>query len=86
MHYRGWVPTVNCRLSFRIIGQSNFPTRSSYRNILTKNHGYVLAIQRRNLSDVLFAGIVERLLGVSGKFDFVIAARVRRGDTHYTTT
>lgn len=74
------MPTVNCRLSFRIVGQSNFPTRSLYRNMLTNNHGYVLARQRRNLSDVLFAGIVERLLGVSGKFDFVIAARVRRGD------
>jgi hypothetical protein len=80
MHFRGWVPTVNCRLSFRIVGHTDYPTQTECKNIITGKYGYVLSTQCRDLSDVLFGRLSEWVLGVSGKFDFVIAARVHRGD------
>lgn len=79
MAFRGWVPTVNGRLSFKLIGQTRYPQEAEYANASTVSHSYILAIQTRNLSDVLFERVLGRLFGISGRFDFVFAARSRHG-------
>lgn len=72
--YVGWIPTVNARLSFRHIGEAIHPTRSVYANVITPAERYVLAYQRRNLSDALFQPITHFLWGISGSFWFVLSA------------
>lgn len=78
MSFKGWVPTVNGRLSFKIIGETRHPTEAHYANASTKTHQYVLACQDRNLSDVLFDRLLSKLLRVDGHFDFVFCSRARR--------
>ena len=78
MNFKGWVPTVNGRLSFKIIGETRHPTEAHYANASTKTHQYVLACQDRNLSDVLFDRLLSKLLRVDGHFDFVFCSRARR--------
>lgn len=78
MSFKGWVPTVNGRLSFKIIGETRHPTEAHYANASTKTHQYVLACQDRNLSDVLFDRLLSKLFRVDGHFDFVFCSRARR--------
>lgn len=75
--YRGWIPTVNGRLSFRIIGDTAHPNRSVAVNQSIGSHRYVLAFQQRFLSDLLFYPIMARLLGKRGRFWFLLCSRVR---------
>ncbi|WP_256753317.1 hypothetical protein [Mesorhizobium sp. Mes31] len=79
MSYRGWVPTVNGRLSFKLIGESRYPSEADYANFSTVSHQYALAVQTRNLSDVLFDRFLSALLSVSGEFNFYLCGRSRRG-------
>lgn len=72
------MPTVNGRLSFKIIGETRYPAEADYANASTKSHQYVFACQERNLSDVLFSRLLSNLLGVDGRFEFVFCARARR--------
>ncbi|WP_460085059.1 hypothetical protein [Roseibium sp. LAB1] len=78
--YRGWVPTVNGRLSFKIIGECTHPQHAKYSNVETEKHQYVLARQFRQASDVLFYRVASKLLRLSGNFDFFLCARARRSD------
>jgi hypothetical protein len=81
MFYKGWVPTVNGRLSFKLIGETRYPTEPEYVNSADESHLYVAALQSRQLSDVLFEPVAGRLLGYSGHFDFILCARARRAPT-----
>lgn len=81
MFYKGWVPTVNGRLSFKLIGETRYPSEPEYVNSADGSHLYVAALQSRQLSDVLFEPVAGRLLGYSGHFDFVLCARARRAPT-----
>ncbi|WEO64796.1 hypothetical protein [Rhizobium rhizogenes] len=78
MFYKGWVPTVNGRLSFKLIGETRYPAEPEYVNSADGKHLYVAALQSRQLSDVLFEPIMGPLLGYSGKFQFILCARSRR--------
>ncbi|MQU91739.1 hypothetical protein [Sinorhizobium meliloti] len=78
MFYKGWVPTVNGRLSFKIIGETRYPTEPEYVNSADGSHLYVAALQSRQLSDVLFEPVAGRLLGYSGRFEFILCARSRK--------
>ena len=82
--YNGWIPTVAGRLSYRSIGDSLFPTRSVSANIPFVNHNgrvrYILAYQRRNLSDAIQPAILNRLKGESGIFYFSMLARTVAGE------
>lgn len=75
--YRGWIPTVAGKLSFRIIGDCNHPTRCVSANSLVGSHRYVLSFQRRNLSDAPFRKIAA-LRNLVGDFRFVFIGRVRQ--------
>jgi hypothetical protein len=72
--YVGWVPTVNSRLSFRHIGEARHPTEAIYANVITDTSRFILAYQRRPLSDVLFQSVIHYLCNISGQFWFVLAA------------
>jgi len=72
--YAGWVPTAGGRLSFRHIGQSQYPTPSIYANVSTPRRRLILAYQRRNLSDVPFQRIIHYLCNIRGDFWFVLFA------------
>lgn len=78
MFYRGWVPTVNGRLSFKLIGDTRYPREPDYVNSYDGAHQYVAALQSRQLSDVLFEPVLGRILGYSGEFDCILCARSRR--------
>lgn len=78
MFYKGWVPTVNGRLSFKIIGETRYPREPEYVNSADGSHLYVAALQARQLSDVLFEPIVGPLLGYSGEFECILCARARK--------
>ena len=80
MKYRGWIPTVGGRLSFRVIGDTDFPTKCVYFNVECSQHEYILAVQNRPLSDALFPGITRHIFRLSTDFPFVFVSRVRRGD------
>ncbi|PBB81514.1 hypothetical protein CK218_07560 [Mesorhizobium sp. WSM3879] len=77
--FKGWVPTVNGRLSYKIIGESRHPTIADYANVATPEYQFVLAIQSRNTTDVLFHWLLAKFFQVSGDFTFVFCARARRG-------
>lgn len=77
--YAGWVPTVNGRLSFRHVGEARHPSESVYANIISEHkRRVILAYQRRNLSDILFAPAIHYLCNISGDFWFVLAATSSR--------
>lgn len=78
--YRTWIPTVNGRLSFKIIGDSTYPSAVEYANISKDGETYILAIQNRQTSDVLFYRFLARLLNVSGDFTFYVCARARNNE------
>lgn len=78
MLYKGWVPTVNGRLSFKLIGETRYPTEPEYVNSGDDTHLYVVALQSRQLSDVLFEALLGPLLGYSGDFECILSARARK--------
>ena len=82
--YRGWIPTVAGKLSFRIIGDSSHPTDCISANCLVGDHRYVLCYQGRNLSDAVVRGIA-RLRALYGDFRFAFIGRVRQ-DIRYINT
>ncbi len=75
------MPTVNGRLSFKLIGETRYPSDAEYANSADASHLYVAALQRRQLSDVLFEPFLGPLFGYSGHFEFVLCARARRAPT-----
>lgn len=76
MDFRGWIPTVTGRLSFSIVGDSVFPTKSITSNVSGQSSRYVITYQKRNALDVLVPPIVARnLLGLSGDLWFVCIAK-----------
>lgn len=81
MFYKGWVPTVNGRLSFKLIGETRYPREPEYVNSWDGAHQYVAAVQLRQLSDVLFEPILGPLLGYSGEFECVLCGRARRANS-----
>ena len=78
MLYKGWVPTVIGRLSFRSIGDTSFPDRSISSNITisdgAKRDRYIFAFQRRRLGDTAFPAITNSILGLNGSFYFTLAS------------
>jgi len=80
--YAGWVPTANGRLSFRHIGETRHPSPAIYANIASDARRYILAFQRRNLSDSAFRSITDYICGVSGDFWFAIAATSTEAPDH----
>lgn len=76
--YKAWVPTVNGRLSFRFIGETNYPTRPEYSNLRIGKHQYIVVRQNRNSSDVLFG--LSKFFGIDGSFEYLLAARARVDD------
>ena len=77
LSYKAWVPTVNGRLSFRVIGETHYPTRPQYANLRLGSHQYVVVRQVRNTSDVLFRRILSKIFGLEGDFEYFLAARAR---------
>lgn len=76
MPYSGWVPTANGRLSFRHIGDTDYPERRSYANRVDPHDiRYILVRQRRDLSDAMLPQITGVLTNRSGSFDFILSAR-----------
>lgn len=76
MPYSGWVPTANGRLSFRHIGDTDYPERTSYANRVDPHDiRYILVRQRRDLSDAMLPQITGVLTNRSGSFDFILSAR-----------
>jgi hypothetical protein len=74
--YSGWVPTANGRLSFRHIGDTDYPERTSYANRVDPHDiRYILVRQRRDLSDAMLPQITDALTRRSGSFDFILSAR-----------
>jgi len=74
--YSGWVPTANGRLSFRHIGDTDYPERKSYANRVDPHDiRYILVRQRRDLSDAMLPQITDVLTHRSGSFDFILSAR-----------
>ncbi|AVA19772.1 MULTISPECIES: hypothetical protein [unclassified Rhizobium] len=66
------------RLSYKLIGETRYPSNPEYVNSSDGSHLYVAAAQSRQLSDVLFEPFIGRLFGYSGRFEFVFCARSRR--------
>jgi hypothetical protein len=87
--YKGWIPTVVGRLSFRSIGSISFPDRHIYRNIAfshsTGRQRFIISYQRRKLSDGIFPLITGPLLGESGEFFFVLSASTNISTTPYAS-
>lgn len=79
MFYRGWIPTVNKRLSYRIIGETRYPEPATYSNVVSNEHRYAVVWQTRSLSDVLFPYVLSKLFGVSGDFHFFLVVRGHAG-------
>lgn len=75
------MPTVNGRLSFKLIGDTRYPREPEYVNSYDGAHQYVAALQSRQLSDVLFEPVVGPLLGYSGEFDCILCARSRKASS-----
>lgn len=77
--YRGWVPTVGGRLSFKHFGESAFPCRTISA---TAGHGSsrsVFAFQRRVLKDsILPRSVFRRLFECETDFIFLAAAGVNQ--------
>ena len=71
------MPTVIGRLSFRVIGETHYPSSAEYSNVRIGDHQYVVAHQSRHLSDVLFPALLSGLFGVDGDWDFFLVARSR---------
>lgn len=74
--YKGWIPTVAGRLSFRSIGLTSLDNQSIFRNEVFLDGGkrkrYVVAYQRRQLSDAPIVLLANKLFGQSGDFLFVL--------------
>lgn len=85
MGYAGWIPTINGRLSFSLIGNSSYPTKTLSASSQHTGIQYVVARQRRDLNDYLFPKLTTRVFGVSGKFDFFVVARSKLFANHYNS-
>jgi hypothetical protein len=75
--YRGWIPSVAGKLSFRVIGDATHPTPCIFANSLIGSHRYILAYQARDLSDA----VQTREFGfrsLNGDFRFVFIGRVKQ--------
>lgn len=75
--YRGWIPSVAGKLSFRVIGDAKHPSPCIFANSLIGSHRYILAYQARDLSDAIHT----REFGfrsLNGDFRFVLVARVKQ--------
>lgn len=77
-HYEfvGWVPTANGRLSFRHVGEARHPSVCHYSNVgAPSSVRFIVAHQRRDLNDFLFAGLIKRFVRKSGVFHFLLVCR-----------
>ena len=74
--YSGWIPTAVGRLSFRHIGDTDFPERAEYANrVDAGDFRYIVVRQYRALSDALFPSLTDTISNRSGRFVFVLTAR-----------
>jgi hypothetical protein len=67
------VPTVNGRLSFRHVGESNNPRRAVSANATTDQERIIIAYQFRPLSDTLFQPLLHILFQLEGSFYFALS-------------
>jgi len=77
-HFRGWVPAVSGRLSFRAFGQSSFPTKAVSANRSDGKTSYIVCYQRRDASDVVLpfkSALAPLMLKLKGDFYFVCIAK-----------
>lgn len=68
MDFKGWVPTVSGRLSFSVVGDARYPTKSITSNVAGQNTRYIITYQKRNRLDAIvpnfFAATVFGLKGI----------------------
>lgn len=77
-HFKGWVPAVSGRLSFRAFGQTSFPTNAVTANRSDGKTSYIVCYQKRDASDVVlpFKSVLSPLmLKLKGDFHFVCIAK-----------
>jgi hypothetical protein len=70
--FRGWVPTVSGRLSFSVIGRTEFPTRAIYANISDRKCRFLAVCQQSDVSDAI---IPRTFIGITGNFVFILLAK-----------
>lgn len=69
-NFAGWIPTVTGRLSYRHVGDTQYPTVADYANFIANERRYILIAQRRDLSDALIPSLARLTYGLSGAFWF----------------
>lgn len=74
--YRGWIPTVAGKLSYRVIGDTKHPEPCIRANSIVGDHRYILCYQKRDLSDAVHSKLTL-LRSFSGDFRFVFIGRVK---------
>ncbi len=77
-----WIPTVTGRLSFSIIGETDFPAPTEKVNVVDENHRYILCFQKRNnLLDsaipLFKKTIVDKIWGFLSNLYFVCLAKCK---------
>lgn len=70
--YKSWVPTAAGRISFRLVGDGNNPTRAIWRNVAFEQSRKIVAFQRRQLNDHVF--FLPAWRGEVGDFIFLCVA------------
>lgn len=74
--YRGWVPNATGRLSFRAVGNTNFPTPAVCGNDVVDDHRYIVGYQCRFTSDSALQYSIPVFRANAKWLTFVVAARV----------
>lgn len=69
LRFRGWVPTVSGRLSFSVLGRTEYPSRAVYANVADHACRYIAIYQRYDISDAI---IPSHFLGITGDFIFLV--------------
>lgn len=74
----GWVPTAGGRLSFSVIGNSDFPSRAITRNCANDTDRFVITFQRRRFVDsaapLFLKRFIQKYFSQDGDFWFVFIA------------
>ena len=77
--FMSWIPTASGYLSFRFIGESDFPTRCVYARSITESEGTLIGYQKRILNDALLpAFVLRKLTGQETRFWFLCLASWKR--------
>lgn len=82
-----WVPTAGGRLSFSVIGNTDFPSRAVTRNCANDEERFIVSFQRRKFVDsaapLILKKFVQKIFNQNGDFWFVF---VGSGSNCSTTT